>query len=134
MSRQLSLALLLLMAVVTGGTIADAQEPAKKPAGDKKTTASEAKKKAPALPQRLVCRVSGSDATNITIVNGTPTDIAAGAKIAWTVAPGSKRCRAPVVSDLVAVPGVLPPGGTITFSVPDARASCATRCDVEFKK
>lgn len=115
--------------LATGPAPAVAQKASQK-AGPK---ADAAPKKA-ATPARLTCRTTGVDATNVTIVNGTASDIAAGTKIRWTVGPGAKRCRATTVSDVVVAPGVLPPGGTITLSAPDPHTPCATRCDAEFVK
>lgn len=104
----------------------------KAPAKADPKAAQEPQKKA--AEARLSCRTSGVDAINVTIVNGTTTDIAGGTRIKWTVGPGAKRCRATPVSEVVTAPGVLPPGGTITLAVPDPRTPCATRCDVEFVK
>ncbi len=128
---------LIVMAAVAG---AAAGVPGSPPAA----LAQKADKKAPAKSDqtapkkagesRLTCRTSGVDSINVTIVNGTAVDIAAGTKIRWTVGPGAKRCRATPVSEIVAAPGVLPPGGTITIAVPDPRTPCATRCDAEFVK
>ena len=129
-------ALIVIAAVGIAAALAPgASSPAAAQKADQKAPA----KADPAAPKkagegRLSCRTSGVDAINVTIVNGTAADIAGGARIKWTVGPGAKRCRATPVSEIVTVPGVLPPGGTITLSVPDARTPCATRCDAEFVK
>lgn len=131
---------MIALIAVTASALAANGLPGSAPPAFAQKASAKADPKAAQTPQkkaaeaRLGCRTSGVDAINVTIVNGTATDIAGGTRIKWTVGPGAKRCRATPVSEVVTAPGVLPPGGTITLSVPDPRTPCATRCDVEFVK